>query len=172
MLSTLARWLLTATSVAPVLLTFSIVFVIKKDWVTGIALLVACLILVILCLTMIRKARTQLEDIDFQASSIEAADRENVSFLVVYILPLFTANLAELNWNVWIPIIAIFAWITATGYSYHFNPLLNLLGWHFYRVNTHEGVTYVLLTRKELRSANTKLVVGQLTEYIVLDKEE
>ena len=172
MLSTLARWLLTATSVAPVLLAFAILFGLEGNWATGIVFLVICLLLVMLCVVMIRKARSQLEDIDFQVSSIEAADRENVSFLVIYILPLFTANLSELNWSIWIPVIAIFGWITATGYSYHFNPLLNLLGWHFYRVHTSEGVTYVLLTKKELRTANTKLVVGQLTEYIVLDKEK
>ncbi|RWT04598.1 hypothetical protein [Aeromonas caviae] len=52
---------------------------------------------------------------------------------------------------------------------YHFNPLLGLMGWHFYKVSTPEGVTYVLVTKKELRRAQEGLTVVQLTEYIVLD---
>ena len=66
----------------------------------------------------------------------------------------------------------VFVLVVSTGYGYHFNPLLGLLGWHFYKVGTEEGVTYVLITKKELRSAKQCLTVGQLTEYIVIDIEE
>jgi hypothetical protein len=43
------------------------------------------------------------------------------------------------------------------------------MGWHFYKVGTKEGVTYVLITKKHLRNATETIEVGQLTEYIVLD---
>jgi hypothetical protein len=46
------------------------------------------------------------------------------------------------------------------------------MGWHFYKVGTPEGVTYVLITRKQLRSATGTIEVGQLTEYIVIDVGE
>jgi len=74
-----------------------------------------------------------------------------------------------LNWQVWVPAIITFAAVVATGYSYHFNPLLGLMGWHFYKVSTKEGVTYVLVTKRQLRNATETIEVGQLTEYIVLD---
>jgi len=92
-----------------------------------------------------------------------------MGFLLIYLLPLFTAEFTTLNWQIWAPAIAIFAAVVATGYSYHFNPLLGLLGWHFYRVGTEQGVTFVLITRKHLRNAQETLKVGQLTEYIVID---
>ena len=41
--------------------------------------------------------------------------------------------------------------------------------WHFYKVGTPKGVTYVLITKKELRHASQLLTVAQLTEYIVID---
>ena len=63
----------------------------------------------------------------------------------------------------------IFTVVTSTGYSYHFNPLLGVMKWHFYKVGTPKGVTYVLITKKELRHASQLLTVAQLTEYIVID---
>lgn len=111
----------------------------------------------------------KLEAMPFTGTKVEAADRENMGFLLLYLLPLFTADLTKLNWETWVPAIVMFAVITATGYNYHFNPLIGLMGWHFYKVESKEGVTYVLITRKQLRSAAGTLTVGQLTEYILID---
>lgn len=169
MLSVLARLALTATAVAPVLLSFAFAFAFNRQWLYVAIAVGACALLTALCYNVIQKARYRLASSTFRFKKIEAADRENIGFLLVYLLPLFTADLSELNWSIWVPAIGIFAWITATGYSYHFNPLLTLFGWHFYRVEAEEGVTYVLLTKRELRTASEPIEVGQLTEYIVLD---
>lgn len=171
MLSSFAKLLLTATAIAPV--GFSYAWVAYTEGRLNVALLAvaASLWLVLVCIWMLRYARKNLESSVFHISTVEAADRENMTFLLLYLLPLFTASFASLNWQVWIPILVIFAVIVSTGYSYHFNPLLGLMGWHFYKVSTPEGVTYVLITKKELRSAQDGLTVVQLTEYIVLDKE-
>jgi len=118
---------------------------------------------------MLRYASSELEVMPFTPTKVEAADRENMGFLLLYLLPLFTADLTKLHWETWIPAIGMFAVITATGYNYHFNPLIGLMGWHFYKVESKEGVTYVLITRKQLRSASSALKVGQLTEYILMD---
>lgn len=103
--------------------------------------------------------------------TVEAADRENIAFMLLYLSPLFTSQFGSINFNLVIPTIIIFGLMTATGYSYHFNPLLGLLGWHFYKVSSKEGVTYVLLTKKQLRKAGKVKRVGQLTEYILIDLE-
>jgi hypothetical protein len=44
--------------------------------------------------------------------------------------------------------------------------------WHFYKVGTKEGISYVLITKKQLRNATATIEVGQLTEYIVIDLGE
>ena len=82
---------------------------------------------------------------------------------------MFTAKINELTWQVWVPILMIFGIITAKSYAYHFNPLLGIMGWHFYKVSTAGGVTYVLITKKQLRRAAEEMQVGQLTEYILID---
>lgn len=103
-------------------------------------------------------------------TSIEAADDENVAFLVLYAMPLFTSQFNTLDWKLWLPLGAMFVIIAMTGYCFHFNPLLNLLGWHFYRVTSPDGVTFILITRKHLRTISKDLPVVQLTEYVLVDR--
>jgi hypothetical protein len=169
MLSRFAKLLLTSTAIVPVLLTYAWVAFMAGEGRLGIILLAGCIGLTFACLGLLRYAKENLERMNFAATTVEAADRENIAFLLLYLLPLFTTDFATLNWSVWIPAILIFGAVVATGYSYHFNPLLGLMGWHFYKVGTKEGVTYVLITKKQLRNATGALDVGQLTEYIVMD---
>ena len=135
----------------------------------AVVLLLVCGTLILICRGMLWYSKSHLERTNFKANSVEAADRENTAFLILYLLPLFTADFSSLNWQLWVPAILIFGVVVATGYSYHFNPLLGLMGWHFYKVGTAEGVTYVLITKRHLKNATETIEVGQLTEYIVLD---
>lgn len=172
LLNPLARLLLTATALAPVGLTYAWVAFIQEQQSAAISLSIISCSLVALCVWMLRSCETNLSSTEFKPSTVEAADHENTAFLLLYVLPLFTSKFNTLDWQFWIPTVLIFAVITATGYNYHFNPLLGLLGWHFYKVQSNEGVTYVLITRKHLRTAATSLNVGQLTEYILLDQRK
>ena len=169
MLSRLARLMLTATAIAPVLLTYAWVALQSGNSRMAVGLAVGSFALIVICWLLLRYARRNLERMSFRPTKIEAADRENIAFLILYLLPLFTAQFKDLQWNIWIPVILVFAAVVATGYSYHFNPLLGLMGWHFYKAETEEGVTYVLITKRQLRKAKEAVEIGQLTEYIVLD---
>jgi Kef-type K+ transport system membrane component KefB len=161
--------MLTASAIAPVGFTYAWVAYAQDETFTATLALGVSLIAVVVCLVVLAFARKNLEAMPFTPASIEAADNENIGFMLLYLLPLFTDKINTLNWQLWIPTVAIFAIITATGYSYHFNPLLGLMRWHFYKVSSSEGVTYVLITRKHLRTAASSLSVGQLTEYILID---
>ena len=172
MLNGVAKAMLTSTAIAPVLLTYAWVGYQNGDHLMAIILLIACIALVRLCLWLLSYAKGNLERMKFEAVSVEAADRENIAFLLLYLLPLFTAQFDNLNWQVWLPAILIFAAVVATGYNYHFSPLLGLMGWHYYKVETKEGVTYVLITKRQIRSASEVISVGQLTEYIVIELGE
>jgi len=169
MLNSLARLLLTSTALAPVGLTYAWVAWVQgsKCWAFGI--LGVSIFLVTVCMLLLWRAQKRLAVTNFRPASIEAADHENTAFLLLYVMPLFTSKFDTLDWQFWVPTVVIFAVITATGYNYHFNPLLGLMGWHFYKVQSPEGVTFILITKKHLRTAATELKVGQLTEYILLD---
>lgn len=169
MFSSLARILLTASAIAPVGLTYAWVAYWQDETRTAIVIASVSIAAVGVCVFLLKFAKNNLERMPFMPATVEAADRENIGFMLLYLLPLFTDKINTLNWSLWLPTLAIFALITATSYSYHFNPLLGLLRWHFYKVSSREGVTYVLITKKHLRRASTNLTVGQLTEYILID---
>ena len=171
MVSLSAKLALTSTALAPVGFTYAV-----SAWAAGenkaaTIIVFVSIFLVILCSTIFAASRRQLAPFQFQIDSLEVADRENTSLIIVYLLPLFTADFEALNWVVWIPAILVIAITVGTGYSYHFNPILGMLGWHFYKATTPDGVSYVVLTKKELRSTRKDMKVGQLTEYIVVDLE-
>lgn len=171
MLNSAAKLMLTSTAIAPVLITYAWVAFQSDDMRSMVALLIGCVVLVLICLGLLKYAQKHLERVKFSVVSVEAADRENMGFLLLYLLPLFTSQFDSLNWQIWIPTILVFGAVVATGYSYHFNPLLGLMGWHFYKVGTKEGVTYILITKKQLRNTIDTIEVGQLTEYIVMETE-
>lgn len=166
-----ARLLLTSTALVPVGFTYAWVAWMESDHRVALIILAVCVALVATCLLLLRSAKKSLPASDFRASSIEAADHENTAFLLLYVMPLFTSQFNSLDWQFWVPTLIIFAVITATGYNYHFNPMLGLMGWHFYKVQSTEGVVFVLITKKQIRTAATNLRVGQLTEYMLLDLE-
>jgi hypothetical protein len=172
MLSGIARLFLMVSSIAPIGLTYAWVAGAEEEYQTAGIIIGTCSVLVIGTVLFIRHAKKTLASVEFTPTSIEVADSENIAFMLLYLLPLFENGFNGLNWTMTIPAILIFSLVIWTGYGYHFNPLLGLLGWHFYKVGTYEGVTYVLISRKELRAAHQIMEVGQLTEFIVLDKGE
>ena len=163
--------MLTASAIAPIGLTYAWVASVQKEKDIAIIAFLVSSLAVIACVLVLRYARKNVESMDFRSKSIEAADREQMGFMLLYLLPLFTDKISTLNWELWIPVVMVSAIITATGYSYHFNPLLGILQWHFYKVTSEDGVTYVLITKKHLRTAALPLRVGQLTEYMLIDLE-
>ncbi|PID60454.1 MAG: hypothetical protein CSB44_10215 [Gammaproteobacteria bacterium] len=169
MLNIFAKLMFTGTALAPVALVYAWVLFSDERYSIAFCLLAAALCLVVIMSGLLRYCERRLEQIEFKITSVEVADREYMAFILLYLSPLFAAEFGNLNWNVVIPTIIVFSLTISTGYGYHFNPLLGLLRWHFYKVGTDEGVSYVLITKKELRSAKQCFIVVQLTEYIVIE---
>jgi hypothetical protein len=171
MLGRFAKVSLVLSAISPVALVFGWVAYRDGDFASAMYLLALCFLLVSICIIVLWLAKNNLERFTFKPSSVEAADRENVAYLMLYLSPLFTTQFSSLNLTVILPTVVIFAVLTATGNSYHFNPLLGLVGWHFYKVASSEGVIYVLITKKHLRNTGQIEEVGQLTDYILIDLE-
>lgn len=169
MFSKLAKIMLMFTSIAPVGVTYAWVGYQEGFKWTATILIVGCTVLAVLSIRLLRYGEKNLSKTEFKITCIEPSDSENIAFMLLYLLPLFESNFAGLNWQVWVPAIIIFAAVIGSGYGYHFNPMLGLLGWHFYKVGTEEGVSYLLISKNEFRTTAAPIIVGRLTEYIVLD---
>jgi len=166
------KTLLILTSLAPICLVYAWV-AISEDYVwAAFWLVIVAPLLAGACWLVLTKWAKKLESFPFQFQSVEPADQENISFLLLYLSPLFLDKISDVNFNILVPALGIYAFLLATSYTYHFNPLISMMGWHFYKVGTAEGVTYMLLTRKRLRNIDHIAKVGQLTGYMLIDLTE
>jgi hypothetical protein len=103
MLSAIARLTLTSTAIAPVLITYAWLAFKSDNLLMTFVLIGSCIFLTSLCLGLLLYAQKNLERSNFSITSVEAADRENATFLLLYLLPLFTTSFEALNWDLWIP---------------------------------------------------------------------
>lgn len=173
MLSGLARVALTATAIAPVGFTYAAVAALNDRYDIMILLLFGLATLVRLCVWVLvaTKGKNAPAAETHPITSVEPADRENTTIILLYLMPLFTADFNDLNWLVWIPALVVFAVIAFTSHSYFFNPLLGLFGWHFYKVGTPENVTRALISKRTIRKGNCNIVGIELGDYVILDTE-
>ena len=57
-------------------------------------------------------------------------------------------------------------------HSYHTNPILTFFGYHFYEVTTPQNVSFLLITKRDLRNTKNISTVVQITDYMILDTEK
>jgi len=182
MLNTLAKLSLVATSIAPILLTLwfseisqkwnakkNFATNISNHWDNGISYLVIAGILTIICWRLIELSKKNLEKVPVKITTVKTVDREIIGFIIVYLLPLINESTAAVNPAKLIFVGVFFFIIVATSHSYHFNPLLGIIGYHFYEVETEGGITYVLISKQNIADCKSIVQVVQLTEYMILE---
>ena len=92
-----------------------------------------------------------------------------MAILIVYLTPLLRLSLSDFSWPIWVATVAIIVTLLSLSNSYPVNPVLSLLKWHSFKVDTREGVKYTLVTQSRLRHINEPFTVVQLTDYILVD---
>lgn len=172
MLGTALKLLLVATALAPIFLTLAFLEY-RQDqlWPQGCAYLTAAVLLTVACVGLLRGAKSHLEVLAFEIQSAKTADREVIGFLLAYILPLVLAEAGAVSLDglTIVFLLLLFAVVVWGTHSYDFNPVLGVLGYHFYEVQTTGGIDYVLITRRKIVSVREITKVVHLTEYVTLD---
>lgn len=172
MLNTIAKPLLVSTSMSPVLIAYGINAVAeeKGPW-EYIPWFVAAVGMVGLCLLILRFAKTQLEKQNLKVKSIKSSDKEVMTFLLAYLLPLVPAKTFGVTGHS-ITVLFVFGMFFLAIYfsnAFDFNPLLGLCGYHFYEVQSEDGMAYLLITRKHLLRPEQVAEVVQLFPYTFLN---
>ena len=153
MLNWIGKLLLGLTTISPLGFVYAILFWYEeKNLQASILLFSISLFLVALCLKFIAYINKTVSVNEISITSVEASDRENISFILLYTMPIFTTSLDTLNFAAIISTLCLLVLFFSTGYYYQFNPILGLFGWHFYKVSTPEGVSYLLITKKYIRN--------------------
>jgi hypothetical protein len=169
MFSGLLKYILVATSMAPVLLTFYGVKVVQTHcYKSGWQFLVAALILLCICLLLLRLSKKRLEILDINITSVKNADHNIISFLLVYLLPVLDIVKKD-NVYVYGFILVVFFVIIINSNTYHFNPLLSLFGYKFYDITSDGNISYILITKQKILNTNDVKQVVHISTYMVLD---
>ena len=166
MLGISPKFLLAATAFAPVLFTTALVCFINHEFWQGFALLLIVLVCWRVCVAVLGKAKLQLPQQMVSLKSIKPADKELVGFVLAYLLPLARGSAFQP-----LPLsiaMAMFFFVVMTSNAYHTNPLMALVGYHFYEV-VIEDVGYVLVSRQTLHNTPSINRVVHLTDYMLLD---
>ncbi len=174
MLNRLAKVMLVATSLAPVLGAFGIISYSKGEsaWATLQWLMCAAFLLLI-CWLVLYFAKNQIEKEILTVKSIKSADKEVLTFLLVYLLPLVARDSLPLaKTEVTVYVFFMIAWAVYHSNAFYFNPLLGLLGYHFYEVTSADGMSHILITTQTIKQAPVDLEVVQLFDYTYLTADE
>jgi hypothetical protein len=173
MLNKFAKLLLVATSLAPILLTRAFVDGLHGRWPEAAAGVGVAVGLTALCILLLSAVRKEAQVLDLHSPrTIQAADTQIIGFVLTYLLPLAKPEQTPDDVRVLAFVLLLLGIAFWNSNAYHFNPLLGLLGYHFYEATFENDIKFVLITKKSLY--NTRKLSGfvQLTEYVVLEAKE
>ncbi len=175
MLNSLAKLLLVSTALAPVLGAVGVnQFARHEHWSQWAGWLGTGLLLVLLCWAMLRYAIKNLPYALFHIKEFERNDKEVLAFLLAYLLPFVSKeNMAFAgDWATGAYILGIIFIVIAHAGAFHFNPVMGLLGYHFYSVKNGDGISNLLISRNELTKANIDVQTVHLAHGIYLDQSD
>lgn len=171
MLNIFAKFLLVSTSLAPVLGAVAVnQFAHHEHWTRWSGWLGAALLLVFICWAMLRYASKNAQKHLFHIKEFERNDKEVLAFLLAYLLPFVSKeNMAFTGeWLTGAYILGIIFLVIAHAGAFHFNPVMGLLGYHFYAVKNGDGISQLLISKDELRRAGKDVPTIRLAHGIYL----
>ena len=180
MLRFLPKLLLVATAFAPVMLTSAFVswWKIKDEqklgwwdalplaWPSMWLLVAGAAFFVVACIALMMLAERKLSRETVSIKSIKPADKELIGFVLAYLLPL--ARGTPFEGPPLFVVLLVFFVLVMTSNAYHTNPLLAILGWHFYEVVIEE-VSYIIVSPRNIHNVRSIKEVVSLTDYMLLD---
>ena len=130
----------------------------------------AALLLVFLCWGMLSYAATNAQKHQFRIDQFERSDQDIIAFLLAYLLPFIATDSIAFTkgWLVGAYILGLISLVIAHAGAFHFNPVMWLLGYHFYAVKDADGMPHVLISRCRLSSAGVSVETVRLADNIYL----
>ena len=128
------------------------------------------LLLVFLCWALLRYASKNAQQHAYRIKEFERDDKEVLAFLVTYLLPFLSTDKMGFagDWLTGAYVLLIIFLVIAHAGAFHFNPVMGLLGYHFYSVKNQDGVSHLLISRAELCRPGQEVQTVRLAQNIYL----
>jgi hypothetical protein len=170
MLSRLIKILFGLTAIAPILVSVSYVQATKHN-AYQISIIAACLCLLMcgIAVKIIERAGKALERIPVKVKKAKSAEKEVVGFFVAYVLPLLFKDVAISEPGVLVVAGVMLVFVLWTTRTFQVNPVLAMFGYRFYDAEMEDGMTYLLITKRNINDLRSVTTVAQLSEHGLLD---
>jgi hypothetical protein len=171
MLNQFAKLLLVATSLSPVLGAVAVnQFALGKPWTDWLPWLAVGLLLVFICWALLRHLAATAQSQLLKLAQFENNDKEVLAFLLTYLLPFVSAKdmAFQGQWLTGAYIFAVIFMVIAHAGAFHFNPVMGLLGYHFYGIKNGDGVSLLLISKAELHKPGIEVKTVKLAHNIYL----
>jgi len=146
MLSRLAHILLVATSLAPISLIYGISRV-ATSWTSCVVFVGLALVLTSVCLALLGYAGRRGASEPIQIAKSKSVDKDAVTFLVAYALPLVVPTDRTQNVFALAAFVVVMFLVLLRLQVAHVNPLLGAFGYHFFEASPPSGESALLITR-------------------------
>lgn len=168
MLSRLANLALVLTALAPIAIIYGFALVVESnDW--GWAFMGGAALLAGICWGLLRAATLHGQREDLPVTKTKPVDKEVLTFLIAYLLPLIVRKQTGTNSLVMIPVVLILFFVIHSAHIVHVNPLMTFLRYHFYEVGTPSGATYLLITRDRRPKSEGNIRAVRLSPHTWLE---
>ncbi len=171
MLNRLAKFLLVATSLSPILGAVAVnQLALGRPWYCWGPWVMVAVALAVICWGLMAYATKNVQQDRLTIKEFERDDKEVLAFLLAYLLPFISSKDMAFtgDWITGAYIILIIFWAIAHAGAFHFNPVMGLLGYHFYSVKNGQGILYLLISRKQFSRAPTDVNAVKLAHGIYL----
>lgn len=171
MLNKVAKFLLVSSSLSPVLGAIAV-----NQYSQGASSYVwigwtaAALLLLFLCWAMLLYAATQVQNDLLSVREFERNDKEVLAFLLAYLLPFVSAKSMAFTGDLLTGgyILVIIFLVFGHAGAFQFNPVMGLLGYHFYAVKDRSGISKLLISKVELTKVGEDLKTVRLAHGVYL----
>lgn len=172
MLNRIAKTFFVATTIAPICISLAYALWYRgMFWPQGLLVLCFALLLSVSCFDFIKKAKLRLESFPIKIKKAKSADKDVMGFFVAYVSPLLFAKTINIEPTAILLFIALLAAVVWGTHYIQVNPILGMFGFHFYEVESDDGITFLLITKRRIVNVKDISEVVQLTEYLILDRK-
>jgi MFS family permease len=145
-LSRAAQFALAATALAPVLLVWAASNY-SVRWTESIVAVVIAVLLVAVCLGILKIAHDELQSEQLVVKKTSRLDKDALAFLITYALPVIVPSDKPASVVALVVFVMLVGLVLVQLHILHVNPLLGILGFHFFEVENDAGESALVVCR-------------------------
>ena len=123
---------------------------------------------VLFAFLIIQRIKTLGEIVAFSAKKIESNDALMLGVVATYIFP-FVTKASDVTWKMVLAIGVLVATVLWMSNQILPHPVLRLLNFRFYKVESSSGVVYFLLTERELHDPKNITKVRKISSSMLME---